>query len=370
MISGTSADGIDVACVRFPASDDPRGVEVQAFETIPYEEPVKRLILAAAADQLSLRQTALLHTQLGEVFARAALQVMPKEGCDLIASHGQTVCHLPEQNCTLQLGEAAIIASRTGVLTVSDFRTADMAVGGQGAPLVPLFDHFLLASPRNYRIAVNLGGIANITVLPPSSGSESVRAWDTGPANSVSDALCRLAGRGAYDPGGQTAARGEVDPVILADLLALPYFQQSPPKSTGLEDFGEEFAKRFPPGEPADLLRTALALSAQSLVDSVAQAIEVDQPEGVIELIFAGGGTSNLTLMTEIEERLRGCIEQEFKILRFSDFDVSEDSREAVAFAYLGDRTARGLVGTVPSTTGATQAAILGKISIPTRSDS
>lgn len=365
LISGTSADAIDAACVRFPAENDPAALEVIAFASLPYTPQVREQVMLAAADKLTLRQTAVLSTQLGHLFAEAALSVMPEGGCDLIASHGQTVCHLPAQGTTLQIGEAAVIACRTGVTTVSDFRTADMACGGQGAPLVPVFDAHLLVHPRFLRVAVNLGGIANITVIPPGADLEVVSAWDTGPANCVSDALCRLSGLGDFDPGGATAAAGRVNEALLKELLGHPYFAKAGPKSTGLEDFGEVFARALIDRAPLpDLLRTALALSAQSLVDDIVKvATQAGQSE--MELVFAGGGTSNATLMEEVRQRLQAHPNVAATLRSFADFGVPEEGREAAAFAFLGDRTARGLPGAAPGATGAKRAAILGKISFP-----
>lgn len=364
MISGTSADGVDVARVSFPPVSLPRPLQVLSFATVPYPDELKHDVLEAAADNLTLRQTAVLHTRLGEFFAQVAVDSIGGGECHLVASHGQTVCHLPEFQTTLQLGEASIIANRTGRLTVSDFRTADMALGGQGAPLVPLFDAYLLASPHLTRIAVNLGGIANVTVIPPEG---TLSAWDTGPANCVSDALCRLEGMGEFDPSGDQARAEKVDEKLLAEHLSMGYFRKAAPKSTGLEDFGRQFAQDFGPNLAfPDRLRTALALSAQSLADAI---LSVLTKENAFEVVFAGGGTSNATLMEEIETRLlrsaqrAGC--QPPKFCRFSEFGVSEDAREAVAFAFLGDRTLRGLVGSEPSTTGARRAAILGKVSFP-----
>lgn len=365
LISGTSADGIDAACVRFPAESEPEPLQVIAFRSVPYETAVRERVMQAAADKLSLRQTAVLGTELGHLFAEAALSVMPEGGCDLIASHGQTVCHLPAQSTTLQIGEAAIIACKTGVITVADFRTADMACGGQGAPLVPLFDAHLLAHPQLLRVAVNLGGIANITVVPPGTALEDVWAWDTGPANCVSDALCRLGGLGDFDPGGETAASGAVDETLLHELLQHPYFAKPGPKSTGLEDFGEMFARSTLGRAPLpNLLRTALALSAQSLVDDLAR-VAARQQNAEMELVFAGGGTSNATLMEEIRARLGKRTGLKARLRSFADFGVPEEGREAAAFAFLGDRTARGLPGAAPGATGANRAAILGKISFP-----
>ncbi|MCA9778722.1 MAG: anhydro-N-acetylmuramic acid kinase [Candidatus Eremiobacteraeota bacterium] len=365
MISGTSADGVDLARVLFPPAESEEGLEVLEFNTIPYPADLKAEVLRAAADELSLRQTAKLHGRLSDFFAEVAAKATSQSPVDLIASHGQTVCHLPENGTTLQLGDGSVIANRTGVVTVSDFRTADMALGGQGAPLVPLFDSHLLAHPSLTRIAVNLGGIANITVISP--GARSVCAWDTGPANCVSDALCRLRGQGEFDPDGVGASSGRVDEELLGRLLEMEYFARSHPKSTGLEDFGESFARTLPADMRfEDCLRTALALSAQSLVDAI---IEQAPERGAVELVFAGGGTANRTLMQEIAERLERAAKKAGveapRSRSFKDFGVGEECREAAAFAFLGDRTARGLVGSVPSTTGAHRAAILGKISFP-----
>ena len=367
LISGTSADGVDVAAVRIRGGGPEQTFQVLSFNTVPYPNQIRARVLEAFADRLSLRQTALLNTELGEFFGQVALDAIPDEGCHLIASHGQTVCHLPESRTTLQLGEGAVIANRTKVLTMSDFRTADMALGGQGAPLVPLFDAYLLQSKTRSRIAINLGGIANLTMLSP--GSTEIWAWDTGPANCVSDALCRFHDQGHYDPNGEKAASGVVQDELLEKLLQWPYFRAPYPKSTGLEDFGMDFAvEHFQGHSLPDLLRTALALSAQTLVDGLAEGRAL-LPEGPIDLVFAGGGTANKTLMAEIEQRLKTKIYSEGlelpAILSFQDFGVSEDAREAAAFAFLGDRTMRGLVGSVPSTTGASHAAILGKLSFP-----
>jgi anhydro-N-acetylmuramic acid kinase len=368
MISGTSADGVDVARVQFPPCDSEQKLQVLDFQTVPYPGDLKKLVLDAAADKLSLRQTARLDRKLSEFFASVAQQAVGTESVALVASHGQTVAHLPECHTTVQLGDGSLIANRTGIVTVSDFRTADMALGGQGAPLVPLFDAYLLASPSCTRIAVNLGGIANITVV--SAGDGPVTAWDTGPANCVSDALCRLCDRGEFDPGGEAASRGQVDDELLQSLLQMEYFLRIPPKSTGLEDFGEVFARKFGDSmKIEDRLRTALALSAQTLVDAVVAHLPA---AGSVELIFAGGGTANETLMDEIRSRLRSSATRsglDTPVCRsFKDFGVDEECREAVAFAFLGDRTARGLVGSVPSTTGANRAAILGKVSFPSPS--
>ncbi len=363
MISGTSADGIDVALLRLPAQHSDELLKVEKFTSVDYPTSVREQIMLAAADRLTLRQTAVLGTEIGRLFAEAALQVMPSDGCDLVASHGQTVCHLPEHGTTLQIGDGAVIAARTGVVTVSDFRTADMAYGGQGAPLVPLFDAHVLAHSELVRVAINLGGIANVTVIPP--GAEDVRAWDTGPANGISDALCRLSGHGGFDAEGKLAAEGKVDEALLRELLERqPYFLKPSPKSTGLELFGESYARQIlGRGKIEDLIRTALALSAQSLVDDL-RRIASEFPDREVELVFAGGGTSNPVLMEEIRRRLKS-VGRPLSLRSFSEFGIPEAGREAAAFAFLGDRAARGLPGAAPGATGATRAAVLGKISFP-----
>jgi len=369
LISGTSADGVDVARVRFPQVSSTKPPTVEAFDTVEYPASLREKVMEAAADRLTLRQTAVLHTELGEFFAQVAVEAASGHPVRLVGSHGQTVCHLPEARTTLQLADGSIIANRTGVVTVSDFRTADMALDGQGAPLVPLFDAYLLSRDDTPRVAVNLGGIANLTWL--NGKPEETRAWDTGPANCLSDALCRLHGKGSYDPNGAMAEAGTVSETHLRRMLEHPYFSRAAPKTTGLEDFGEAFAREYFEGLSfEDKLRTALALSAQSLVNEIYRNPAPLQGE-TIELVFAGGGTSNRTLMAEIKERARRVGAEsgslEVKIRSFSEFGIPESAREAAAFAFLADRTARGLVGTLPSTTGARVAAVLGKISFPSR---
>lgn len=365
LMSGTSADGIDAAAVLFPPLGACSGLKVLGTYFEPYPDEIREQVLLAAADKLSLRRAAVLSTKIGELFARAALAAIPRAGCDLLASHGQTVAHLPLERATLQLGDASIIAARTGIVTIADFRPADMAWGGQGAPLVPAFDAYLLQDANVRRIAVNLGGIANITLIPRSS-SEEILAWDTGPANCVSDALCRLSGLGNFDADGEIASSGRVDEALLSELSAHPYFSKPAPKSTGLEDFGQLYAERIlRRAKLSDLLRTVVALSARTLVSDL-QAIAGRLGERQIELVFAGGGTSNKTLMREIENRLhQGAREVSWSLRSFKDFGVADEAREAVAFAYLGDRTALGLTGSLPAVTGASRAAILGRVNFP-----
>ncbi len=368
LISGTSVDGIDVAVLELPPWESrTRPPTLLDFETVAYPNEVRRKVMDAAHDRLSVRETAELHHRIGQLFGRAATDVLGGRRADLVASHGQTVYHAPESSLSLQLGEPAWIARLTGCVTVSDFRVADMTYSGQGAPLVPKFDAYLLRADR-LRIAVNLGGIANITVIEPDGGP--VTAWDTGPANCLSDALCRAHGLGPYDAGGERAAVGQTDPALLEELLEHPYFALEPPKSTGLEDFGEVYAAALEGrGTVEDVIRTTLALAAETLSRAIHYASAAGGHRYPVELVFAGGGASNPVLMEEIAVRVQRLFHESKqsapRLLRYSEFGIDEDAREAAAFAYLGDCTAMGLPGNFASATGADRPAILGKVNWP-----
>lgn len=353
LISGTSADGIDAVLVRFER--DRPGVEVLAFESHPYPAEVRQQLFDFFEDKGTIRQMAVLNTRLGDLFAEAALSVMGPRGADLIASHGQTIAHLPEAETTLQLAESARIAKKTGILTVADFRPADMAEGGQGAPLVPFFDRWLLHSDQVDRVALNIGGIANITWIPRHG---EVFGCDTGPGNSLSDALVELHSGASFDAGGQLARQGKVLPELLQELLAMPYFHQAGQKSTGRELFGRPLARQlWGRGEPADLVRTACALTAESVWRHV-QPLLNGSP---VELVMAGGGTENPVLLEELQARLPA----QAKLRRFEDFGVPAGAREAVAFALLGHRAVHAQAGSVPGATGARRPSVLGKLVLP-----
>jgi anhydro-N-acetylmuramic acid kinase len=346
LISGTSADGIDA--VRVQLRDG--GMQVEEFRTVPYPSDVRERLFALMEDRATVREAARMHVLVGELFADAARQVMG-EGVDLIASHGQTVAHLPDARATLQLGEPAVIAERTGCLTVADFRPADMAAGGEAAPLVPFFDAWLLGGTGVDRMALNLGGIANYTWIPADG---PVVGGDTGPANVLMDALCERYLGQPYDDGGRLGAQGRVLPEILQELLAHPYIHRTGPRSTGREEFGREMAARLE-GEPADLVRTAAAFSAESVALGLRRHLR-----GPVEVVVGGGGCENPTLMGELAQRL-----PEVTWRRFDEFGVPAGAREAAAFALMGHESAHGRPSNVPGVTGARGLKVLGKLVYP-----
>lgn len=373
MISGTSADGIDAALVDIRG--DKLGVE--AFQTIPYPRKTREAILAASnAVSISVREISRLNFEVGELFAAAALKVCAKRKPGLIGSHGQTIFH-EGRISTLQIGEPAVIAARTGVPTVGDFRVADIAAGGEGAPLVPFLDVRLFHHRTRSRVALNIGGISNVTLIPArarsgasqagsasasSAGASAAKsdaaarviAFDTGPGNMVLDALVAhfSNGKRKYDAGGAQAARGRVHGVLLARLLRDAYYRREPPKTAGREQYGREFVARLLSEKlpPEDLLATAAALTADSIARGIGR-FPVD------DLIVSGGGVYNRFLMRRLAEHFPRA-----KFLSAEDFGVPGDAKEAVLFALLAYETWHKRPGNIPTATGARGPAVLGKI--------
>jgi anhydro-N-acetylmuramic acid kinase len=352
-MSGTSLDGIDVAIV------DIRGRQLRtlAFESTPYPEEVRRAIIAVSNTCAPTASVSRLNFQLGELYARSVLRIMRRHGAvELIGCHGQTIYHEGGRN-TLQIGEAAVIADRTGIPVVSDFRPRDIAAGGQGAPLVPYLDYLLLRHPRVTRVALNIGGIGNITVIPAAAKPEDVLAFDTGPGNMVIDALVQeYTGGGAkYDRAGKIAERGKVNRNLLDELLRDPYYSRKPPKSTGREQYGAEFLERLRQSQlPAeDLIATATVLTAATIALGIRQWVA-----GSAEVVVSGGGSHNPQILHQLSAYLPDA-----SIATTADFGVHVDAKEAVAFALLAHETWRGKPSNVPSATGARRAVILGKIS-------
>jgi len=373
IMSGTSGDGIDVALVRVSG----RKARLENFAALPFPDRVREAILQLGEGRATTtREISQLNFLLGEVFADAALaacrkfRVRPSQ-IALIGSHGQTVFHqgAPTSFCgravasTLQIGEPSVIAGRTGITTVGDFRPADMAAGGQGAPLVPFVDYLLYRDARVGRAALNIGGIANVTVIPPTANIGDVFAFDIGPGNMVIDALMRHFTRGqkAFDRNAEIARRGKVLPGLLDVLLRDKYFLKAPPKTAGREQYGEKYVRAVlahPEARGAhgqDVIRTATILSALSIVDAIHRF--VPRRAGVSELIVSGGGAHNPLLMAQIEAALPGIR------LRLSDeFGVPGDAKEAFAFALLGWETLHRRTANVPRATGARKAVVLGKV--------
>jgi anhydro-N-acetylmuramic acid kinase len=386
-MSGTSADGVDVAIVdirrpagcRLPAGRGLGGVELLAFQTLPYPADLRRQIFALF-DPRTARVDDLCHLNfvLGEVFADALARVARRSGIalesiDLVGSHGQTIYHMPQGRrfgrgklrSTLQIGEPSVIAERTGLTTVADFRPRDVAAGGEGAPLVPFADYVLFRHARKARAVQNIGGIANVAFLPAGAGPADILAFDTGPGNMIIDSLAQHAsgGKVRYDAGGRLAARGTVDERLLAELLRHPYLRRRPPKSTGREMFGAAFSDdlwrraRRRRLHPHDLLATVTAFTARSIAGAYRRFL----PSMPDEVIVCGGGARNRTLVRLLAAELRPA-----RVAPMEEFGLSAQAKEAVSFALLAWATVCGVPNNVPSATGARRAAVLGKV-IPGR---
>ena len=357
LMSGTSLDGVSAALVRIV---DSASIELLRFRTNPYS-PAERARVSNAIHQATARELALLNAALGELSARATLDLLteagvPTRSISFVASHGQTVWHEPAQ-ATLQLGDPAVIAERVGVRVVSDFRSRDVAAGGQGAPLVPIADALLFGSMDGPRALLNVGGIANVAWVPRRGNTTGVIAFDTGPGVAVIDAVSHLNDPDArFDRNGAGAARGRVNQETVEEILRHRFFAQAPPKSTGRELFGEELARdlkqRIADGD--DCLATATELTVRSIADQIKQWLP-RVPKA--ELLISGGGARNQTLVKRLVAALA-----EWSVRRFDDVFFDGDAKECVAFALLGWLTLRGEAGNVPAATGARGPRVLGRI--------
>ena len=348
VMSGTSLDGIDVAIVEIAG----RRVETVGFQFTPYPDAVQLAILDVSNLATFGGSISRLNFRLGELYARAVLRAIRRYGpIELIGCHGQTIYHEGGAH-TLQIGEAAVVAERTGVPVVSNFRARDIAAGGQGAPLVPYVDYLLFRHPKRTRIALNIGGIANITVIPAGAAPGDVVAFDTGPGNMVIDALAREMGL-PCDRGGKIAASGRVDRALLDDLLADPYYRRPPPKSAGREQYGAAFVARLKSsGLPMpDLIATATVLTAATV------AMGVGMHRLPADLIVSGGGVHNPQIMAHLAGFLPGIA-----ISTSTNHGIDADAKEAIAFAMLAHQTWRKRPSNLPSATGAKHAVILGGI--------
>ncbi len=379
VMSGTSADGIDVAIARISTGKDrlwPR-LKLLAHEGFRYPAPLRKAVLVAMnARSTTTAELARLNWRLGMAYADAVKATIQrhKTRIDLIGCHGQTLYHQAQFEryagksfaCTWQAGEAAVIAAETGVHVVSNFRPADMANGGQGAPLVPILDHFLFVHSSRARVLQNIGGIANLTALPAGAYGSKVKAFDTGPGNMVIDALAqKLLGR-PFDRNGSIAARGKILEPVLAEMLRDPYFKLKPPRTTGREQFGREYALRFLSAcrrvsrKPEDALATATGLTADTIAQSFKQFVLPKMKGSPIDYIVSGGGARNRTLIKMLAARLEpmGCT-----LATIDEFGMPSEAKEAAAFALMAWLTWHYLPGNVPSATGAKRAAILGQLS-------
>ena len=379
LISGTSVDAIDAALVRIEADgDERRRVELLAASETPFAPTLRRAIFSLFPPHRgSVAAVATLDVLVGDAFAAAALDLLARAGVapeavDLIGSHGQTVYHAPDPSrgqgrrlaapVTVQIGSGAVIAARTGITTVYDFRSADLALGGQGAPLVPYVDLLLLGDARSLAVQ-NIGGIGNVTVIRRGRGAEGLIAFDTGPGNMVIDAVAATVtgGRLRYDVDGALAAAGRPSERLLDELMAHPFFARHPPKSAGREEFGLPYARavlergRALGLSDADLVATATALTARSIADAYRRFIPSDA--GLEAVLLCGGGARNPTLRRLLAEALAPL-----PVGTVADRGIPIDAKEAIAFAVLAYETAHGRPGALPATTGASRPAVLGSI--------
>ena len=387
IMSGTSADGIDVAVVRISQSHPSRKnkdaarvghpiLKLLAHEAFPYPKALRRAVLDAMnANSISTAELARLNWRLGIAYAEAVEETLRRHNVrlDLMGCHGQTLYHQGRAEAyagrkfalTWQLGEAQAIAERVGVPVVSNFRPADMLAGGQGAPLVPLLDYVLFANNKRGRVLQNIGGIANLTAIPAAAGPEKLIAFDTGPGNMVIDWMAQELFSKSFDRNGAIAARGAVLEPVLKEALRLRYFKLAPPRTAGREQFGKAYAadllnkcrKLSKRGE--DALATATALTAESIASSYEQFAMPMMECKPVDYIVSGGGVRNQTLMQMLAARLEplGCA-----MRTTEEFGLPAEAKEAAAFALLAWQTWHRLPGNVPAATGASRPVILGQV--------
>ncbi|MEF2246901.1 anhydro-N-acetylmuramic acid kinase [Paenibacillus sp. IITD108] len=380
LMSGTSLDGIDAAIVRIEGSGYDAKAELVHFYSAGYEDSLRQqLKTLCTVEHSNVALVCGMNFYMGNLFADAALAAISDAGLsvqdiDLISTHGQTVWHIPQddpnsiylQRSTLQIGDISVIAKKTGIPVVGDFRTADMAVGGQGAPLAPYGDFVLFRHPQQARLLQNIGGIGNCAVIPAAAEPNQVTAFDTGPGNMVIDQVVYQLtnGQKTYDVSGDWAASGEVHMGLVSEMMQHPYFAMKPPKSTGRELFGIGYAAEFIAKarsyslKDADIVATATAFTAHTIADSCKQHVlpftNIDQ------IIVSGGGAFNKTLL-----RMLGELLPEQQVLTADEAGVSSDAKEAIIFALLGNDFMYEKCNNMPSATGASTATVMGKLALP-----
>ncbi len=376
IMSGTSADGVDVAIVRISSGRLRPKLTLLAHEGFPYPAALRRAVLTAMnAEQTSTAELGRLNWRLGLAYAEAVQTTLRRHRVklDLIGCHGQTLYHQAKPApyagrrfaCTWQAGEIAAIAAAVRVPVISNFRPADMLAGGQGAPLVPLLDCVLFADARRGRVLQNIGGIANLTAIPASAGAEAVFAFDTGPGNMIIDALTSICFNKAYDRNGAIAARGSVLEPVLRGSMRDGYFRLKPPRTAGREQFGRAYSDAFlakcrhVSSRDEDALATATALTAETIAASYSRFVLPKMKRAPVDYIVSGGGARNATLMAMLTQKLEplGC-----ELAVSEDFGLPAEAKEAAAFALLAWQTWNHLPGNVPSATGAKRPAILGQV--------
>lgn len=377
VMSGTSADGIDVALIEIRPDRERLKLKLLGHHAFPFPSVLRSAVLSAMdAKSISTAELARLNWRLGQAYAeavRAALKRFPVN-LQLIGCHGQTIYHqgAPAMYagrkiaCTWQIGEPALLAAELGVPVVSNFRPADMVAGGQGAPLVPLLDYVQFADAKCARVLQNIGGIGNLTLIPPGASIDKLLAFDTGPGNMVIDALMQQLFHQPYDRGGKVASRGRVLAKALDGALKHPFFRARPPKSAGREEFGVSFTEKFlvecrkASGRNEDAVATATALTAESIARAFTDFVKPKLKRDVqVDYIVSGGGAKNKALMDMLRQRLEplGC-----NLMQSGDAGIPVDAKEAVAFALLAYYTWHRHPANVPSATGAKRGVILGQI--------
>ncbi len=372
IMSGTSLDGVDAALIEISSN----GIQTLAFHSRPYPPEIRAALLAVSNCDTHTRDIARLHFLLPELYAAAFQQLCKKAKVDpagvaVLGCHGQTIYHEGDPApvlghriaSTFQIGDGSVLAARTGVPVVSDFRPADIAAGGKGAPLVPYVDYLLFHGENESRVALNIGGIANITWIPAGAPPEKVVAFDTGPGNMVVDQLIAhySGGERTYDESGAMAAEGMVHPEIVAELLTDQFFRQKPPKTAGREQYGREFVAALLSRNlsPADTVATATYFTAAAIAEGITRfAGGEDDPPA--QVIVSGGGVHNKTLLRFLRAEL-----PESEVLRSEVVGIDADAKEAIAFAVLAHETLNGRPANLPAATGAKHPAVLGKICQP-----
>lgn len=363
IMSGTSLDGIDVALVKIDNGD----YDLVHFKSYPFSLDMKEKIARALSEETSdVRLVCSLNFELGVLFGEAVLNICRDYNMDsrqllFVASHGQTIYHHPQQAdgfvpSTLQIGESSLIAQMTKTTVVSDFRPADLAVGGQGAPIVPFSEYMMYVSQTHQRILQNIGGIANATIIPKNSSINDIKAFDCGPGNMIIDELCRHFYQTEYDQDGQYAALGTVCQDLLNDFMSHPFIKKSAPKTTGREAFGKQYVAamlaKYPNLSANDFIKTATLFTVKAIQSAVFPHLKQN-----CELIVGGGGSYNPVMMQLLKETL-----PEVSVMTQEDIGYSSDAKEAVAMVVLGHRTINRLPSNVPSATGAKKEVILGKV--------
>ncbi len=371
-MSGTSLDGIDVAIIDISGSGFKAKINVLTSHSVPYPRKIREALMAVSNTNAFTGDISRLNFLLGELYAEALEETaergeIPLETIKLIGCHGQTIFHEGQGAqylgkkvaSTFQIGESSVITERLGINVISNFRERDVAAGGKGAPLVPYLDYMLMRHRGRGRVAVNIGGIANLTAIPPNTNTDRVIAFDTGPGNMVIDQLIsRITSGGEhFDKDGMTAAAGVPDPKLLAKLLRDKYFRAKPPKTAGREQYGAEFVSKLLDTELSseDLVATATALTAESIALGVRNFILPDMR--VDEVFVSGGGTHNPTLMRMLRKAL-----EPIPVMETSEVGLDVDAKEAIAFAVMAYETAHARPSNVPFATGAKRSVVLGKL--------